>query len=92
MTKTTNAWGWLAAGVLALGVNGFLHDEGAGLARQMAERVASRSGAVLALASGRADGFLANARSLTGRDQAAACRVQAAVEVPRNHQVRFAHW
>src|SRR3979409_839004 len=26
--KTTQAWGWLTAGVLALGFNGFYHDVG----------------------------------------------------------------
>ena len=79
MTKTTIAWGWLAVGVLTLGVNGFLHDEGSGLAWQVADRVVSKSTAVLALASGRADEFLSQARCLTGRDEVTTCRVQAAL-------------
>jgi hypothetical protein len=79
MTKATSAWGWLAAGVLALGVNGFLHDEGANFARRVADRVVSRAEPVVALASGRAEEFLANARLATAREQVQSCRFGARV-------------
>ena len=75
MTKSTSAWGWLAAGVLALGVNGFLHDEGADLARQVADRVVARSEAVLAVATGQAEQFLATAQMLGAREQVRSCRL-----------------
>jgi hypothetical protein len=44
--KTTQAWGWLAAGVLALGLNGIYHDGGAAWAHRAVGRVltASRKG------------------------------------------------
>jgi hypothetical protein len=73
--KTTQAWGWLAAGVLALGLNGFYQDGGAEWAHQIVDRVASRSGAVLALASGRGDQFLSEAGLVTARDESRSCRV-----------------
>jgi hypothetical protein len=75
MTKATSAWGWLAVGVLALGLNGFLHDEGANLVQRVADRVVSRAEPVVALASGRAGEFLAKARLATVRDQDSSCRL-----------------
>jgi hypothetical protein len=81
--KTTQAWGWLTAGVLALGLNGFYQDGGAVWAHrtvdQVVGRIADRSEAVLALASGRADWFLAKANLVTSRDEAASCRLATAV-------------
>jgi len=71
--KTNQAWGWLAAGVLAAGLNARYHDGGLQWAHQIADRVEHNSTAVLALASGRADQFLAEARSLTARDETASC-------------------
>jgi hypothetical protein len=67
--KSTQAWVWLTAGVLALGLNGFYHDGGAawahGAVDQVAGQVANRTEAVLALASGRADWFAAQANTKT---------------------------
>lgn len=77
--KTTQAWGWLAAGVLALGLNGFYQDGGAPWVHQIVERVASRSGSVLALASGRADQFLSEAGLVTARTQTSSCRLATAL-------------
>jgi hypothetical protein len=61
--KSTQAWGWLAAGVLALGLNGVYHDAGAGVLHRAFDRVvgrvAHRTELVLALASGRAEWFMA---------------------------------
>jgi hypothetical protein len=75
--KTTQAWAWLAAGVLALGLNGFYQDGGAQWAHQIVDRVASRSGMVLALASGRADLFLSKAGLVTALTQTSSCRLAA---------------
>lgn len=82
--KTTQAWGWLAAGVLALGLNGAYqdgaHQDGAAAwAHRAIERAVQQTTAVLALASGRADQFLAEARALTARDETASCRLVTAL-------------
>ena len=44
--KTTQAWAWLTAGVLALGLNGFYHDGGAVWAHRIADQLAEKSEAV----------------------------------------------
>jgi len=72
--KTTQAWGWLAVGVLAAGLNAAYHDGGLEWAHRVVERVTDRASAVLAQASGRADWFLAEVRMLTARDEAASVR------------------
>jgi hypothetical protein len=73
--KMTQAWGWLAAGVLAAGLNANYYDGGFQWAHRVADRVGHNSGAVLALASGWADQFLAEARVLTPRSETASCRL-----------------
>lgn len=60
----TQSWGWLAAAVLAAGLNSSYHDGGLQWAHEIADRVQHNSNAVLALATGRADRFLAEARML----------------------------
>src|SRR5215831_8242332 len=60
----TQAWGWLAAAVLAAGLNSSYHNGGLQWAHEIADRVEHNTGAVLALATGRADEFLAEARML----------------------------
>ena len=60
----TQAWGWLAAAVLAAGVNSSYHEGGMQWAHEIADRIEHNTGAVLALATGRADQFLAEARML----------------------------
>jgi len=72
----TQSWGWLAAAVLAAGLNSSYHDGGLQWAHEIAHRVQHNSSAVLALATGRADQFLAEARMLNA-DRS----VDAAVEV-----------
>jgi len=72
--KTTQAWGWLAAGVLVLGLNGSYQDGGALWAHRVVERVTDRASAMLAQATGRADWFLGEVRMLTARDEAASLR------------------
>jgi hypothetical protein len=73
----TQAWGWLAAGVVALGINGFYQDGGFAWAHRVADRIESRSAAVLALASGRAERFLAEARIVNAQDNAEVDRWEA---------------
>jgi len=77
--KTTQAWGWLTAGVLALGLNGFYHDGGAEWAHRLIDRVVYSSAAVVALASGRADQFLEQAKMVLARDETQSCRLGAAM-------------
>lgn len=69
----TQAWGWLAAGVLAAGLNATYHDGGLQRVHQIANRVENHTAAVVAYASGRADQFLAETRLLTTRDETVAC-------------------
>jgi hypothetical protein len=74
-TKMTEAWGWLAIGVLAAGLNASYHSGGLQWVHEIADRAQHNSAAVLALASGNADQFLAEARTLTTRNEAASCRL-----------------
>jgi hypothetical protein len=77
--KTTQGWGWLTAGVLALGLNGFYHDGGAAWAHRVANRVAEQSEAMVDLASERVDGFMGRASVLAVRDETASCRLATAM-------------
>jgi hypothetical protein len=81
--KSTQAWGWLVAGVLAMGLNGIYHDGGAAYAARSLKHalapIVGRSGAVLALASGRADWFLAKAQEAGAREETASCRLSTAM-------------
>jgi hypothetical protein len=90
--KTTQAWGWLAAGVLALGLNGIYHDGGACWARVAVSRVVNqieeRTGPVLALAAGRADLFLARTGMIAAREETASCRLATAVARVRGRIAR----
>ena len=60
----TQAWGWLAAAVLAAGLNSSYHDGGLEWAHEIVNSVQHNTSAVLDLATGRADQFLAEARML----------------------------
>lgn len=81
--KTTQAWGWLVAGVLALGLNGFYQDGGAACLHRAVDRmiahVTERTGPVLALATGRADLFMARTGVVAARSETGSCRVATAV-------------
>jgi hypothetical protein len=81
--KTTQGWGWLAAGVLALGLNGFYQDGGLARAHQIVdaaiERVADRPGSFVELASERVERFVQNADLVVARDETASCRLAAAM-------------
>jgi hypothetical protein len=90
--KTTQGWAWLAAGVMALGLNGFYHDGGAawahGAVQSAVARISNRSEAVLALATGRADSFFAKANVGTTRNKTASCRLFTAVTRAQTRMVR----
>jgi len=81
--KTTQAWGWLAAGVVALGLNGFYQDGGAAWAHRavdsVVERVADRSGALVELASERVDQVTEKANLVATGDEPASCRLASAM-------------
>ena len=66
--KSTQAWVWLAAGVLAAGLNAAYHDGGLAWAHRIADRAQHVSCAVVALASGHAGQFLAETQMLTARN------------------------
>jgi len=75
----TQAWGWLVAAVLAAGLNASYHDGGLEWAHQIANGVEHSSNAVLALATGRADRFLAEAQMLGAREETASCQLSTAL-------------
>ena len=75
----TQAWAWLTAGVVALGLNGFYHDGGAAWAHRIAERVSDRSDFVVQRVSDRADQFVAEVRMAAGRDETASCPLSTAL-------------
>jgi hypothetical protein len=77
--KITQAWAWLTAGVLALGLNGFYHDGGAAWAHRVVDRLADKSEALADLASERIDGFVGGANLVAARDETASCRLAAAM-------------
>ncbi len=81
--KTTQGWGWLAAGVLALGLNGVYHDGGGAWAQRtvgrIVDEIAAQTGPVLALVVGRADLFMAKTGMVVARDEASSCRLRTAV-------------
>jgi hypothetical protein len=90
--KTTQAWTWLAAGVMALGLNGFYQDGGAAWAHRavnvVVAPIVSRSEAVLALATGRADWFFAKANLGAARSETASCKLATAVERVQARMIR----
>jgi hypothetical protein len=85
-------WYWLTAGVMAMGLNGVYHDGGA----EWAHRIVNRSAAVVALASGHSERFLASTQLFSGREQTLACPVATAVARFQTKMARtqtgFAHF
>lgn len=71
--KHNQAWGWLMAAVMAAGLNASYHNGDMQWLHRVAEDVGHSTGAVLALASGRADRFLADARFLTAGQHSTPC-------------------
>jgi hypothetical protein len=89
------ASGWLIAGVMALGLNGFYHDGGFAWAHRAIAEFEHNTTAVLALASGRADEFLAEVKPVVVHQESASCPIATAfarvqTKVARM-QTEFAH-
>jgi hypothetical protein len=81
--KTTQGWGWLVAGVLALGCNGFYQDGGAAWAHRavdgVAARIADRSDVLADLAATRVDGLMERASVRAVRDKTVSCPLATAM-------------
>jgi hypothetical protein len=92
----TQAWGWLIAGVLAAGLNASYHDGGLQWAHELADRVEHGSAAVVALASGNAERFLAEAQLVAAKNETASCRLSAALARAQarlaRRESRFSHF
>ncbi len=90
----TQAWGWLAAAVMAAGLNASYHDGGLRWAHEIANQVKHNTGAVLALATGRADQFVTEANLVAAAKQSSPCPLAAAlaearaIAVPTQMEVR----
>jgi multidrug efflux pump subunit AcrA (membrane-fusion protein) len=80
----TQAWGWLTAAVLAAGLNSSYQNGGMQWAHEIVNRVQHNTGAVLALATGRADQFLAEARMVSVDRQKSKCPFEAAMAEARS--------
>lgn len=78
----TQAWGWLATAVLAAGLNSSYHNGGMDWAHRVADRVQHNANAVLALATGNADRFLAEAQ-LASAQNSHSCPFSAALAAVR---------
>lgn len=63
----TQAWGWVATAVLAAGLNSSYHNGGLEWAHRVAGLIGHNSNAVLALATGNADKFLAEAQIISAQ-------------------------
>ena len=79
----TQAWGWLTAAVVAAALNASYHDGGLGWAHEIVNQVKHNSQAVLALATGQADQFMAEAQLASMRHERTACPFAAAVAEAR---------
>src|SRR5579864_3034926 len=75
----TQALGWLAAAVVAAGVNASYHQGGLEWAHRIADQVGHNTEAVMALATGRADRFLEEVQVVKAQDQVASCRFATAM-------------
>ena len=96
MKNMTQAWGWLVAAVVAAALNASYHNGGLQWAHQIADRVEQRSAVALALVSGNANQFLAEARLLTAQTESASCpltttlaRVETRIEPSETTVERF---
>ena len=78
----TQAWGWLATAVLAAGLNSSFHNGGLEWAHRVADQVQHNTSAVLALATGNADRFLAEAQ-LANAQNSHSCPFSAALAAVR---------
>jgi hypothetical protein len=78
----TQAWGWLATAVLAAGLNSSYHNGGLQWVHDAVDQAQHNTTAVLALATGRADRFLAEAQ-LASAKSSPECPVGAALAAVR---------
>ena len=91
----TQAWGWLAVAVLAAGLNSSYHNGGLEWAHRVAGRVQHNSNAVLALATGNMDRFLAEAQLVSAQNShscpfsAALAAVRQSIAPVHSEQERF---
>jgi len=85
----SQAWGWLATAVLAAGLNSSYHNGGLQWIHEVGDRVQHNSNAVFALATGRADQFLAEAQ-LASAQSSPSCPMTAALAAVR-HSIAPAH-
>ncbi len=88
----TQAWGWLAAAVLAAGLNANYHDGGLQWAHEIVGRIGDNAHAVVALATGQADQLLTEARIVSVERQAPSCPLTSALaevraEMPRDFEL-----
>lgn len=77
--KTTQAWGWLLAGVLAAGLNAVYYDGGAQWAHRATDLVADRSAALMDRVNEGTDRLLAKTELVSARSQTASCRLSTAM-------------
>lgn len=69
------AWGWLMAAVVAAGLNASYHNGGLRSVHEVAARTGHNVQAVLALATGQADQFMAQAQLLAAGQETSSCRL-----------------
>ncbi|HEV2400300.1 MAG TPA: hypothetical protein VGS27_25405 [Candidatus Sulfotelmatobacter sp.] len=74
----SQGWGWLTAAVLAAGLNSSYQNGGLQWAHEIVGRLQHNTGAVLALATGHADQFLAEARMIQAH-RTSSCPLSAAM-------------
>ena len=79
----SQAWGWLATAVLTAGLNSSYHNGGLRWIHEAADRVQHNTNAVFALATGRADQFLAEAQ-LASAQSSSSCPMSAALAAVRH--------
>jgi hypothetical protein len=84
----TQAWGWLAAAVMAAGLNASYHDGGLRWAHQIVDHVGHNMGAVMALATGRTDQFLTEARYVATPSDNTPCSFAVAMVHPQEQVAR----
>ena len=78
------AFGWLAAGVLAAGLNASYHNGGLEWAHRIADKVSYDTNAVLALATGNADRLYSQARMARVGEESSPCRLSLAMARVQN--------
>lgn len=80
----TQAWGWLAVAVVAAGLNASYHEGGLQWVHEAVDQVRHNTSAVMALATGRADQFVAEAQLVGVRRDPTPCPFAAAMAEARS--------